>query len=283
MTALIEVDDARYRYSPTTPEALRGVSIQVHEGDFLALIGQNGAGKTTLAKLFNGLLLPSAGTVRVAGVDTRVSGVRKLAARVGYCYQNPDHQIFRRTVRQEVAYGPTNLKLPPERVRAQVDHALELVGLEDRADAYPFLLGRGERQRLALASIVAMESDILIVDEPTTGLDYRGIRGIMALLARWNREEHRSIVIITHDIGIVADHVPRTVVMAEGRIVRDGPTREVLGDEDALRRADIRAPQISRVARRLAHVRVSPSVLTVDEMVAETRRLLRTAHRVEEG
>jgi energy-coupling factor transporter ATP-binding protein EcfA2 len=283
MTVLIDVEDVRYRYSAATPEALKGVSVQVREGDFLALVGQNGAGKTTLAKLFNGLLLPTSGSVKVGGVDTRASGVRKLAARVGYCYQNPDHQIFRRTVRQEVAYGPTNLKLPPERVKAQVDHALELVGLQEQADAYPFLLGRGERQRLALASIVAMESEILVVDEPTTGLDYRGVRSIMSLLRRWNQEEGRSIVIITHDIGIVADYVPRTVVMAGGRIVADGHTRDVLSGVQALREADILPPQITRVARRLAHLGVRPDVLTVDEMVAEAQRLLASRERVKEA
>jgi energy-coupling factor transporter ATP-binding protein EcfA2 len=269
--ALIEVDSISYAYAPGLEPALRDVSMRIVAGEFVALVGQNGAGKTTLAKHFNGLLLPTAGSVRVGGQDTRAAGTRRLAATVGYCYQNPDHQIFSRTLRKEVAFGPTNLGLPPAQVARNVDEALRLVGLEDRADAYPFLLGRGERQRLAVASIIAMGSSILVVDEPTTGLDLQGIRSIMALLQRWNQESGRTIVVITHDINVVAQYVPRTVVMARGRIVADGPTRSALTDWAALEAADVRPPQVTRVARRLARYGISPDVLTVEELAAEIR------------
>lgn len=264
----INVDNVSFSYAPNMPLALDHVSLQVHKGDFLALLGQNGAGKTTLAKTFNGLLQPTEGSVLVDGLDTHNVNVSSIAAHVGYCYQNPDHQIFNRTVFIEAAYGPRNLGLPPEEVTKRVDHALQLVGLADKKDATPLLLGKGERQKLAVASVLAMGSPILVVDEPTTGLDLHGIRNIMDLLRQWNQEEGRTIVIITHDLHIVAEYVPRTVVMAKGKVLIDGPTRSILSDSAALSAASLKPPQITRVAQRLSHLGVPPDVMTVDEMLA---------------
>jgi energy-coupling factor transport system ATP-binding protein len=269
---LIDVDSVTYTYPGAAQPALRDVTLQVGAGEFVALVGQNGAGKTTLAKHFNGLLLPERGRVCVGGLDTRSEGTRRLAAVVGYCYQNPDHQIFSRTLRAEVAFGPTNLRLPAAEVTKNVEEALRLVGLLDKADSYPFLLGRGERQRLAVASVIAMGSKILVVDEPTTGLDLRGVQSIMTLLQRWNRELGRTIVVITHDIPMVAEYVPRTVVMAEGRVVANGPTRESLTNWQALDAADVRPPQVTRVARRLARFGIPSDVLTVQELVESIER-----------
>lgn len=266
-TAAIEVIDVTYQYQPDLPPALRGVSLAIHPGEFVAIIGQNGAGKTTLAKHFNGLFSPTTGTVKVAGMDTKGASIRQLAERVGYCYQNPDHQIFSSTLEKEVAYGPTNLGLTPQQVAERVEHGLQLVGLWEKRGEYPFLLGRGERQKLAVASILALGSQILVVDEPTTGLDLRGIRSIMALLRQWNQEDGRTIVIITHDINIVAEYVPRTIVMAQGRVVADGPTRQVLTNREALELAHVKPPQITRVAQRLSHLGIPPDVMTVDEML----------------
>ena len=271
---VIDVDEVSYAYATDMPLALDHVSLQIRKGDFLALLGQNGAGKTTLAKTFNGLLLPSRGSVYVVGQDTRNATVSSLAARVGYCYQNPDHQIFNTTVYREASYGPRNLGLPPNEVAARVDHALQLVGLADKKDAYPFLLGKGERQKLAVASVLAMGSPILVVDEPTTGLDLHGIRSIMTLLRQWNQIEGRTIVIITHDLHIVAEYVPRTVVMAQGKIVADGPTRSILSDGAALATTGLKPPQITRVAQRLSHHGIPPDVMTVDEMLACLRTAL---------
>ena len=271
---VIDVDEVSYTYAPDMPLALDHVSLQIQKGDFLALLGQNGAGKTTLAKTFNGLLLPIRGSVYVSGQDTRNATVSSLAARVGYCYQNPDHQIFNTTVYREASFGPRNLGLPPNEVAARVDHALQLVGLADKKDAYPFLLGKGERQKLAVASVLAMGSPILVVDEPTTGLDLHGIRSIMTLLRQWNQVEGRTIVIITHDLHIVAEYVPRTLVMAQGKIVADGPTRSILSDGAALATTGLKPPQITRVAQRLSHHGIPPDVMTVDEMLACLRTAL---------
>lgn len=263
--ATIEVADVTFRYAAGAPDILRGVTLRIDPGEFVALIGQNGAGKTTLAKHFNGLLRPTAGTVRVLGRDTRSSSLADLARTVGYVYQNPDHQIFAQHVRAEVAFGPRNLGLPQAEVDMRVDQALDLVGLRAFADTFAFSLGRGQRQKLAVASVLAMEPPVLIVDEPTTGLDKPGARGILDLLSRWNADR-RTIVVITHDMTLVAERVPRTIVVNAGRILADGPTRQVLSDTALLRQAYLRPPQITRVAQRLTRFGIPPDVLTVEEL-----------------
>jgi cobalt transport protein ATP-binding subunit len=270
----IDVKDLVFRYSPGGPEVLRGVNLQIAAGEFVALIGQNGAGKTTLAKHFNGLLKPSAGSVVVQGRDTRATPLADLARGVGYVYQNPDHQIFAQRVRAEVAFGPRNLGLSADDVSRRVDDALELVGLRAQADNFAFSLGRGERQKLAVASVLAMEPSVLVVDEPTTGLDQTGARGILDLLSRWNADG-RTIVVITHDMRLVAERVPRTVVVGGGRILADGPTRQVLPNTELLRTAFLRPPQVTRVAQRLADLGVTPDTLTVDELYAQLAAALR--------
>jgi energy-coupling factor transport system ATP-binding protein len=270
------VDDVVFRYAPNTPDILRGVTLRIDRGDFVALIGQNGAGKTTLAKHFNGLLRPSAGTVRVLGTDTRTAGLADLARTVGYVYQNPDHQIFAQRVRSEVAFGPHNLGLSQAEVDSRVAQALALVELQDFAEAFAFSLGRGQRQKLAVASVLAMEPPVLVVDEPTTGLDKPGARGILDLLSRWNADG-RTIVVITHDMTLVAERVPRTIVVNNGRILADGSTRDVLSDARLLREAFLRPPQVTRIAQRLTSFGISPDVMTVEELCAQIRSGLASA------
>jgi len=271
--AAIQISDLVFRYVPGGPEVLRGVNVRIEVGEFVALIGQNGAGKTTLAKHFNGLLKPSSGTVRVLGRDTRTAPVADLARTVGYVYQNPDHQIFAQRVRAEAAFGPRNLGLGPAEVDRRVDAALALVGLQDLADEFAFSLGRGQRQKLAVASVLAMEPPILVVDEPTTGLDQAGSRGILDLLSRWNADG-RTIVAITHDMTLVAERVPRTIVVNDGRILADGATRQVLSDTALLRTAYLRPPQATRIAQRLSDLGVAADTLTVTELFTQVSRLL---------
>ncbi len=273
--AAIQISDLVFRYTPGGPEVLRGVNVRIEAGEFVALIGQNGAGKTTLAKHFNGLLKPSSGTVRVLGRDTRTSPVADLARTVGYVYQNPDHQIFAQRVRAEAAFGPRNLGLSQTEVDRRVNEALELVGLQDQADEFAFSLGRGQRQKLAVASVLAMEPSVLVVDEPTTGLDQAGSRGILDLLSRWNADG-RTIVAITHDMTLVAERVPRTIVVNDGRILADGPTRQVLSDTALLRGAYLRPPQATRIAQRLSDLGVAADTLTVAELYGQITRLLAT-------
>jgi cobalt transport protein ATP-binding subunit len=269
-SASIEVSDLVFRYTPNGADVLRGISLRIEAGEFVALIGQNGAGKTTLAKHFNGLLKPRSGSVRVMGRDTRTAPVADMARTVGYVYQNPDHQIFAQRVRAEAAFGPRNLGLSPAEVERRVDAALELVGLREHADEFAFSLGRGQRQKLAVASVLAMEPRVLVIDEPTTGLDQAGARGILELLSRWNAEG-RTIIAITHDMALVAERIPRTIVVSDGLILADGPTREVLSDAPLLRQAFLRPPQVTRVAQQLAEFGIRPDTLTVSELLAQIR------------
>ena len=274
---IIEVQAASYLYEGGGKLALAEVSLTIQSGEFIAFIGQNGAGKTTLAKTFNGILTPTSGNGIVNSHETRAAGLDMLARIVGYVYQNPDHQIFSNTVKDEVAFGPRNLGLSVADVEKAVQQALELVEMKDDAETYPFLLGRGQRQKLAVASVIAMGSPVLVVDEPTTGLDLYGSLNIMRLLRQWN-EAGRTIIIITHDMQIVAEYAQRTVVMAQGRVLADGPTRQVLTDQPMLTQAFIRPPQITRLAQRLdGHFQMPRDILTVKEFLAALKQRLAQA------
>jgi cobalt transport protein ATP-binding subunit len=272
--AAIEVAHVSFRYERRAPEVLHDISLRIDQGEFVALIGQNGAGKTTLAKHFNGLLRPTSGKVLAMGADTSQASVANMARVVGYVYQNPDHQIFAGRVGAEVAFGPRNLGLSEAEVTRRVNEALHLVGLEGHSEDYAFSLGRGQRQKLAVASVLAMEPPTLVVDEPTTGLDQRGARAILDLLQEWN-QQGRTIVVITHDMTLVAERVPRTIVVGDGRIIADGPTREVLTNAELLAQAFLRPPQVTRVAQRLAEFGVPPNVLTVSELRASLVGLMK--------
>lgn len=252
---------------PRREPALSGVSLDVYEGDFLALCGQNGSGKTTLAKHFMGLLRPSSGQVLVEGTDIARRATVDLASTIGYCYQNPDHQIFASTVGAEIEFGPKNLGIPTEEIRRRTTTLLDMVGLRDQADAYPFSLGRGQRQKLAVASVLAMEPKVLIVDEPTTGLDWRGGKAMMDTMRLLN-ESGRTIVIITHDMNIVAEYSRRVVVMAGGRKLADGSPVEVFGNSAALASAALRAPQAYRLARARPGL-FSTGTVTIDQARAD--------------
>ncbi|HEY8870002.1 MAG TPA: energy-coupling factor ABC transporter ATP-binding protein [Candidatus Limnocylindrales bacterium] len=248
---------------PGREPALRDVNLEIGAGQFVALVGQNGSGKTTLAKQFNGLLRPERGRVLIDGQEIAGRETADLASTIGYCYQNPDHQIFATTVAKEIEFGPRNLGISTEEVVARTGRLLDLVRLRDEAERYPFSLGRGQRQKLAVASVLAMEPRILIVDEPTTGLDWQGGEAMMRLM-RELHEGGRTTVIITHDMNIVAEFAERAVVMAGGRIVADGTPAEVFSRDDALREADLRAPQAFQIGRRRPDLfRGQP--LTIDE------------------
>jgi energy-coupling factor transporter ATP-binding protein EcfA2 len=252
---LIDVRDVEFRYTPASEPVLRGINLTIKHGEFVALLGQNGAGKTTLAKHFNGLLVPSSGQVMVGGRPTAEMSLTELARQVGYCYQNPDHQIFAPTVEKEVRFGPDNLGLPEAEAAALADRALALVGLTAAREMNPFVLGRGQRQLLAVASIVAMDPPALVVDEPTTGMDLAGAQRIMRLLASW-AADGRTIIVITHDMDVVAEFIPRAVVMAHGQVLADGGTQDVLRRDDVLREARLLAPAAITLSDQLSHLGV---------------------------
>lgn len=264
MTDAIAAENLFFRY-PNQPPALADVTLRIPEGQFVALVGQNGSGKTTLAKHFNGLLRPERGRVVINGSNIAGRATADLASVIGYCYQNPDHQIFAATVFEEIEFGPRNLGVAEEEVVRRTGRLLDLVRLRSEADRYPFSLGRGQRQKLAVASVLAMEPRIVIVDEPTTGLDWQGGEAMMYVMAELHRSG-RTVVIITHDMNIVAEYAERVVVMASGRIVADGPPADVFVQESALREAFLRPPQAFRIAQQRPDL--FGTALTVEEATA---------------
>ncbi|MGA7672362.1 MAG: ABC transporter ATP-binding protein [Nitrolancea sp.] len=262
---LVEVTDLQFSYGDQAP-ALLGISLTIGSGEFVALAGANGSGKTTLAKHFNGLLRPARGEVRVAGRDARGRSIGELAQTVGYVFQNPDHQIFLPTVAEEVAFGPRNLGVRGEELDERVEEALALFDLTDERHRHPTLLGRGVRRRVALAAVHAMRPRLLVLDEPTGGLDRRASEGLMATLRGLVAEE-RSVVLITHDMKLVGEHARRLVLLNEGRVLADGPTADVMRQFDLVEQAGIRPPPVARLSVALASVGM-PFSLNVDEFTA---------------
>jgi cobalt transport protein ATP-binding subunit len=260
---LIEVEGLSHRY-PNGVVALEGVDLEVRRGEFLAVLGQNGSGKTTLVKHFNGLLEPTEGSVRVDGEETAKQGIQVLGQRVGYVFQNPDHQIFSDTVFDEVSFGPKVRELREDEVRERVEEALAAVGLGGRGDEDPFGLTKGERQRVAVASVLAVRPEVLILDEPTTGLDYAEQRSMMDLVRHLN-EAGSTIIAVTHTMWVVAEYAHRAAVMKDGRMALSGTVREVFVRDEELRDAYLRPPHIVSLGNSLGH-----TVLSVEELLRVT-------------
>lgn len=270
---MIEVRDLCYRY-PDQDWVLRDVNLSIYPGEFVAIIGQNGAGKTTLVKHFNGILKPIQGQVLVNGRDTRDIPFSEIAYLVGYCYQNPDHQIFKLTVREEVEFGPLNLGVPEQETKQRAQQVLDTVGLTGLEEEYPFALSRGQRQKLAVASILATNPPVMIIDEPTTGMDWRDGTAMMDLIKELH-DTGRTIVMITHDMRIVTSYASRVIVMRQGQIVADGTPREIFVQTELLNDAFIQAPQITRIAQELSKYGLPPDILTVEEATNAIERLLK--------
>jgi len=254
----IEVMGLTYSYSGNE-NALNGVELVIKEGEFVAIIGQNGSGKTTLAKHFNGLLRSSSGSIKCFGKDTDKMKISELGKIVGYVFQNPDHQIFANTVREELMFGPRNYGLPEDQISANVLQSLQSVHLEGYEDQDPFSLTKGERQRIAVASVLACKPRVLILDEPTTGLDYTQQRSMMELLRSLNEAGH-TIVIITHSLWVVAEYAHRAIVMDEGFIIIDGTVREVFSQQEKMESTGMRLPEIIKLSNMLGK-----TLLSVDE------------------
>lgn len=256
---LLAVRGVRFAYEGGR-SALDGVSVDIAAGEYVALIGQNGSGKTTLAKHLNGLLAPTAGSVRLDGRDLRGLRLGEIARDVGFVFQDPDHQLFCDSVEDEVAYGPRHLALAAAEVERRVARALDVCALADRRRTDPFLLRKGERQRLAIAAVLATEPRVLILDEPTTGLDHREQQAILALLAELHASG-RTIVVITHAPWLVAEHATRAILLAHGRVLLDGSVRELCHAGDALAAASFVLPDATLLGLRFGATVRSPGEL----------------------
>jgi energy-coupling factor transport system ATP-binding protein len=259
----IEIKDLHFTY-PAGVEALRGISLTVEPGEQVAVVGQNGSGKTTLVKHLNGLLQPTAGSVTIGDWDTRQHRTAKLAARVGYVFQNPDEQLFSPTVGKEVAFGPRNLGFSARRVDELVADALALTELSNQTKTNPYDLSVTWRKMVALASIISMDTPIVIFDEPTTGQDALSVARIAHVIAAL-RGRGKTVITITHDIDFCAENFERVVALSEGRILLDGPAGEVLGQEQTLAATYVDPPQLTRLGMRLG---LPVTVRNQDELLA---------------
>lgn len=245
---IIETEAVEFSYDAGKgAKALEGISLGIGKGDFVALLGRNGSGKSTFARLLNALLIPTSGVVRISGIDTRdearIWDIRRIS---GMVFQDPDNQIIGTTVEEDVAFGPENLGLSPEVIGGRVRDALEAVAMAEYADSAPHLLSGGEKQRVALAGILAMKPECIILDEATAMLDPAGRKGVMALIRRLNREEGITVLHVTHHME-EAGLADRIIVIDAGRVVLDGKPNEVFSDVSAIKGLGLDLPQVTEL------------------------------------
>lgn len=245
----ISINNLRFTY-PTGLEALKGIHLTIESGEQVAIVGQNGAGKTTLVRHFNGLLKPTSGSVSIGDWDTTKYSMAKMASRVGYVFQNPDEQLFSRDVLTEVSFGPRNLGYENSKIDELVQRAMTLTELSDKAETNPYDLSPTWRKMVALASIIAMDTPVVIFDEPTTGQDAMNVARIAQVIAELKREG-KTVITITHDIDFCAENFERVIALSKGQVLLDGPAREILGQEEILAQTYVDPPQLTRLGKRL--------------------------------
>ncbi len=262
----IVVKDLWYEYEGAVT-ALKGVSLEIEDGDYVAVIGQNGSGKTTLVKHFNGLLKPTRGNVYVYGMDTRDKAVGQLARRIGYVFQNPDHQIFCATTHEEISFGPKNLGLSEAEIEERTREAIAYFGLDEHVDRPPAVLGFGLRRKISIAAVYSMRPQVFILDEPTAGLDWKSSRELLSLISDLHERGH-TIILVTHDMRIVAEVSRRSLVLRDGQILAYDDTRTVFKHAELLKDTQIEPPQITELAKRMAYLGMPDDTLTVDEFHA---------------
>jgi energy-coupling factor transport system ATP-binding protein len=251
MKDIIRFEDLVFRYTQDGKEILKGVNIQVHKGEFLAVLGHNGSGKSTLAKHSNAILLPSGGSVRVYDMDTRQEeNLYQIRQTVGMVFQNPDNQIVATVVEEDVAFAPENLGVPPREIRQRVDDALERVGMSEYKRHAPHMLSGGQKQRVAIAGCLAMKPECIVLDEPTAMLDPKGRREVIGTIKRLNEEEGTTVLLITHYMNEAA-MADRIIVMDEGEVVLEGTPKEVFTHVEELKKRGLDVPQTTELMYQL--------------------------------
>lgn len=263
--------------SPYEKIALHDISLEIKTGEFVGIIGHTGSGKSTLIQHINGLLKPSSGKVLIDGVDTTSKKLKELRRQVGLVFQYPEHQLFEDTVYNDMAFGLRRRGMPDERVQPEVKKAIGLVGLgEDILSKSPFELSGGQKRRVAIAGILAMSPKILILDEPTAGLDPRGCDGILNLISNYRRESGATVILISHSMEKIAELVDRIIVMNKGAIAMDDTPKEIFRDTARLEGMGLSAPQITYLMKKLKEFipEVRSDIFTVDEARKELLRIL---------
>jgi len=263
---MVEFKNVTFSYNTTAN--VSNLNIKINKGDFTAIIGSNGAGKSTFSKLCNGLLQPSQGDVLVLDKNTKLEKVSDLAKHIGFLFQNPDRQICCDSVEKEIAFSLRNNGIGEEEIKARVAKTIEEFGFDPKVE--PFNMSRGQRQRLCLACLIALNPEILILDEPTTGLDYRECIEMMDKIRQLN-EAGTTVIMVCHDMEIVLDYAKTVVVMNRGEVVAEGETRTILSNKDVLGKARLLPPQIAQTALLLGED--YNGVFTVDEMIARIKTL----------
>ncbi|MBP3886561.1 MAG: ATP-binding cassette domain-containing protein [Cellulosilyticum sp.] len=266
--AEIKINQLNFAYDANIP-ILKDISL-ILDSTPTAIIGQNGAGKTTLVKLLKGLLTPSSGEILLNGKNIKDLTVAQLAAYIGLVFQNPNDQIFKSTVLEEVLFGPLNIGMSKEKAEEKAREALRLVGLENQINENPYDLGLSERKLIAIASILAMDTEVVILDEPTIAQDYASKEKIKGIIRKLYTQG-KMVLTIIHDMDFVAECFERTVVLAQGKVLLDGPTKEVFSKEDKLKEAYLELPHVTKLCKQLGY---SETYLTIEELVAAEEQIL---------
>ncbi len=269
---MISLDDVTFSYMPGK-NALDHVTLSITDGELVAIIGENGAGKTTLVKHLNGLLKPESGEVSVCGLDSKKVTVASLAKKVGLVFQNPDHQLFAESVEKELSFALVNFGFSQDEIKRRVDWAMTEFELAQYSDRSPFMLSGGERKRLALASVLCYDPDVLILDEPTTGQDNRQKVKMASILQKLNKQG-KTVLVVTHDMEFVSDYIPRVIVMSQGKVIADGRTEEILIKKDILERASLVPPQLAEISWEL---KLEKPSIKLDEVVSGALKFSREA------
>jgi energy-coupling factor transporter ATP-binding protein EcfA2 len=267
----VSIKKVHFVYEDGT-EALKSIDLEINHGERVGLAGVNGSGKTTLCKQMNGLLVPSSGSVTVDGITTSESDVSSLSKRVAYLFQNPDHQIFCSSVTEEISFGLKNLGLEAEVIERRARHYMVLLGLEEYADKPPLTLSLGLRRLVSIASTLAMEQDLIILDEPAAWLDYVQTRKAIGAIKQVS-DGGRTVLVVTHNMKVIAELTDRLIVMSEGEIATDGPTREILSNPDALWGLGLVASPTSRLAGKLGWNKPGRFISTPSDFVSAMRTL----------
>jgi energy-coupling factor transporter ATP-binding protein EcfA2 len=264
MTTL-KVENLKHIY-PNGVVAVNGVNVEINQGEQISVVGQNGSGKTTLVKHWNGLLKPTDGKVYVGDLDTHDHSVNILARTVGYVFQNPNHQIFAASVKDELEFGLKNIGLDEDEINSRVNKIASDFGLTDFLDINPYRLGFSLRKSVGMASIIAMEPDVIILDEPTTGQDYLGIKAIRTSIKKL-KEQGKTVIVVSHDMPLVAEDTNRVLVMCDTELIFDGTPSKLFSTDDILKRTNLLPPQVTSFMHKVGKSNSESSILSVSDAI----------------